>query len=114
MKHISISVFIILLMVNVTGCKKKDRIFCNGTGEYSGKVQVIKNCAGTYLRYQQKDYLVCNESVLAGYSSGSLIHSGFNRITVCGSPPQAICHMYHANEGYIEIVCISPVNNIND
>lgn len=109
MKSLFLAAFILLSLVNITGCKKTEKNYCHGLAEYSGNMQVIKDCTGTYLRYNQKDYLVCNNSTLSGYSSGTRISAAFNKIAACGTPAQGICNMYHPYEGYAQIVCLRPV-----
>lgn len=108
MKHLFLAVFIMFSLVSVTSCKKNDGN-CNNAA-YSGPMQVIKDCTGTYLRYQQKDYMVCNSAILSAYGSGSWVIAGFNLTTYCPTMPIVICNMYHAYEGVANVICIqSPV-----
>lgn len=91
----SISLLIVLAL-SLSSCDK-----------YSPNVVVVKDCTGSYIRIDQKDYLVCNYEVLQPYADGDEIHVEFEKITNCvylGDP--IICEMYHPNEGFIEITKI--------
>jgi len=107
MKQTLITVSIVCVLALVTGCKKHDKP-CHGTGSCSNIMQVVKDCTGSYLRYQQKDYHVCNYSLLDGYADGDQVVAGFNKLSGCSTTPQIVCQMLHANEGYVEVVCIRP------
>lgn len=70
---------------------------------------VIKDCTGTYIRYQEKDYQVCNTSTLFPYGDGKSIKVTFKRIDACNNPEStgAVCMMYHENEGWVEIISVN-------
>lgn len=101
---------LVLFVAIAAGCKKHDKN-CGCNASYSGGMQVIKNCTGTYLRYQQKDYQVCNTSALAAYDNGNSVNASFNKISGCDSIPPIVCLMLHANEGYVEVVCARPLDD---
>lgn len=74
------------------------------------KVTVVKDCTGTYIRYQEKDYQVCNISKLSPYTDGQLIKVSFNKINSCSNPDVTgaiICMMYHENEGWVDITSVN-------
>ena len=104
MKYLLIAT-IALISLFPAGCKKTDD---NGPckGQYAGEMQVITDCTGAYLRFQQKDYKVCNVAALAGYNSGDWVNASFNKIGDCPSAPGFICQMYHENEGFVTVLCI--------
>jgi hypothetical protein len=111
MKYLFIASITLASLLQV-GCKKTDGP-CRG--QYSGSMQVVSDCTGSYLRYQQKDYKVCNTAALAGYNSGDWVSASFNKIASCSNDPGYICQMYHENEGFVAVLCIrkpafGPVN----
>ena len=69
---------------------------------------VVKDCTGTYLRYNSLDYQVCNLSMVSSYNDGDVVDATFNQISTCSDTSQnvIICMMYHENEGWIEITSI--------
>lgn len=105
MKKILLISFVLPALLS-TGCKKNKDSNCSMKGNYSGAVKVIKDCTGTYIRYKEKDYKVCNEEVLKYYTNSSLVTVSFNKITSCPDQPLYICNMYHENEGFITISCL--------
>jgi hypothetical protein len=90
MKTIFISLLAIIA-ISVYGCKKTDRT-----------VTVIKDCTGTYLRYEGKDYHVCNYEIAEGFTSGTEVTATYIKIKECNDP--SICLMAHQNEGWIDVV----------
>jgi hypothetical protein len=105
MKYLFIATIALVLLVQI-GCKKTDH---NGpcVGQYSGNMHVIKDCTGSYLRHQSIDYKICNASAVAGYKNGDLVNASFNKISSCNSFPGYICQLYHENEGFITVLCIT-------
>lgn len=73
--------------------------------ERTEKVTVIKDCRGSYLRFDGKDYLICNREKAEPFSDGTIVTATFKEIKNCtGSAKDAIvCMMYHQNEGWIEV-----------
>mgnify|MGYP003575855342 CR=1 FL=1 len=76
-------------------CKKQDQ----------QSATIVRDCTGTYLRYQGKDYQVCNLEKLSSYADGAVVSANFRKIDRCtGSANDAIvCYMFHPNEGWIEV-----------
>jgi hypothetical protein len=68
-------------------------------------VIVLRDCTGTYLRYNRKDYHVCNLEKVESFPDGTLIMATFKRIKRCdGSAKNVIvCMSLHANEGWVEV-----------
>ena len=66
---------------------------------------VIRDCTGTYLRLDGKDYHVCNLEKVSSYPNGTNVVVTFKKIKDCtGLANDAIvCQMLHANEGWIEV-----------
>jgi len=70
-------------------------------------VTVVKDCTGVYLRDQQKDYRVCNHEMLDGYNNGASVQAQYKTIGSCPTlDTGAVCAMYHASEGLIEIYSV--------
>lgn len=98
MKKLYSSAIGILLLGIFFGCKK-DNYFA---------ATVVRDCTGTYLRWQDKDYHVCNTEKTEPFENGARVKTLFNSIKECNSPVigQPVCDMYHQNEGWIEISII--------
>lgn len=79
--------------------------FASCTKEAYQSVTVIRNCTGTYLRLDGKDYIVCNTEKVNSFPNGAAVTARFKNIKECnGSAKYAIvCYMAYANEGWIEI-----------
>jgi hypothetical protein len=89
--------FLILLALTawLSSCKK----------ERNQTVTVERDCTGTYLSLDGKDYHVCNLEKVSSFSDGVTVTATFKKIKECnGSAKDAIvCAMLHANEGWIEV-----------
>lgn len=90
----SASVAVFALM----SCKKE-------SGE---KVTVVKDCTGTYLQINGKDYQVCNLEKTNGFANGTTVIASYKKISKCtgSAADQIVCMMYHENEGWIEVMSI--------
>ena len=69
------------------------------------EVIIVRDCTGTYLRYKNKDYHVCNHDKLKAYPDGKEVKVSFKKINQCKSSAseENVCHMFHENEGWIEV-----------
>ena len=85
----------ILLTALFPACKK----------ERNQTMTIVRDCTGTYLRIEGKDYQVCNLEKVSSFSDGTLVTATFKKIKECnGSAKDAIvCLMLHPNEGWIEV-----------
>ena len=63
---------------------------------------VVKNCTGTYLRIDQKDYLVCNREKLADIPEGKVVKAIYGKIVDCNAD-WIVCAMVYPNYGTIEV-----------
>src|SRR5688572_4973653 len=71
------------------------------------KATVVRDCTGVYLRWNEKDYHVCNTEKLAPYADGTAVNARFRKANDCPEESDKIvCMMYHENEGWIEITAI--------
>lgn len=105
MKKILLTGFILSALLS-TGCNKKTDPPCPVNGGYSGPVQVIKNCTGTYIRYLGKDYRVCNDELLRYYADGSHATVTFSPAGDCSNGDRYLCNMYYYYEETVSITCI--------
>lgn len=99
MKKINIILFIFLALATIfTSCDK----------EAYQTATVVRDCTGTYLRLNSKDYLVCNLGKVASFSTGQTVTATFRKLKECNDPaqPTIICQMLHQNEGWIEVIKI--------
>jgi hypothetical protein len=94
MKNILLVVFAMGLGL-ITACHKKN---------YQSVI-VIKDCTGSYLRWNSADYKVCNLEAVSNYNNLAVITADFRKISSCtGSGSKAIvCMMLHVNEGWITV-----------
>jgi uncharacterized lipoprotein NlpE involved in copper resistance len=66
---------------------------------------VVRDCTGTYLRIDGKDFQVCNVGKLSLYSTGATVDATFRKIDNCKRlERKVVCRMLHQNEGLIEIL----------
>ena len=66
---------------------------------------VIKDCTGVYLRFNNRDYHVCNTEKVSSFENNAEVKATFKKINTCtGTASEAtVCHMLHENEGWIEV-----------
>lgn len=63
---------------------------------------VIKDCIGSYLRFNGKDYQICNIEIVESFENGVEVEASFERIEDCKNN-WAVCFMLHENEGWINV-----------
>ncbi|HET6244237.1 MAG: hypothetical protein H0V01_15785 [Bacteroidetes bacterium] len=78
--------------------------------ERNQTVKVVRDCTGTYLQFQGKDYHVCNLEKVSPFNDGDVVIATFKKIKVCrgSAMDEIVCLMYHPNEGWIEVEKIKP------
>ncbi len=66
---------------------------------------VEKDCTGTYIRINFKDYKVCNVDALNCYDDGDMVNVKFEKDVLCDLE-QIVCMMVHEHqvEGIITIL----------
>lgn len=68
---------------------------------------IVRDCTGTYLRMEAKDYLVCNDNILKPFATGTQVSASFDKILDCKEfEGKMACMMYHAHEGLIRITSV--------
>ncbi len=85
---------IIILLFTTLSCLKINK-----------SVIVIRDCTGTYLRLDGKDYHVCNLEKVESFLDGTVITATFKKIKKCNCSANdvPVCLTIHNNEGWIEI-----------
>ncbi|TXF79162.1 hypothetical protein [Chryseobacterium sp.] len=79
-------------------------IACTAILPTAEKATVIRDCTGTYLRMDKKDFKVCNNAVLKNYKEGVEVTVKFAKTDSCPEfNDKAVCMMYHENEGTVRI-----------
>lgn len=69
------------------------------------KVLIVKDCTGSYIQWNNKDYRICNPELTDDRANGSRLRVNFHRQSSCPlDTNQQICALYHPTEGYVKIV----------
>jgi len=89
------NVITLLLTLTFFSCKK----------EGTQNATVIKDCTGTYLRLEGKDYKVCNIEKTSSLENGINISVTFKKLIECNGSGNSgqICDLYHQFDSWIEI-----------
>ena len=89
--------YISLITLILFSCKKETK---------NQEMTVIKDCSGTYLRMEDKDYQVCNFEETDRFEENEVVMVSFRKIDTCEALEGAVCMLYHENEGLIKIIYI--------
>lgn len=92
MKNIYTQIFFITIAALFFSCKKVK----------NKEMTVVKDCTGAYLRFNNKDYKVCNEESLQTYESGTAVTATFKKTSTCAQD-HAVCLMAHESAGWVEV-----------
>ncbi len=78
-------------------------IFCKK--ERNKNATVLRNCTGTYLRMDGKDYRVCNIELVSQFTDGTKVSVTYNKIEAFNGSAidQSVCKMLYPSEGWIEV-----------
>ncbi len=112
MKKLNLLSVIVLLVFFVSSCEKfqyEDPSNDNGqsgTETEEQKAEFIRDCTGSYIRFDNKDLKVCDYKELENYKTGDVIKVVYKRIKECTSisPDELTCKMAHSFEGYIDVI----------
>ncbi|MFK7784654.1 MAG: hypothetical protein AB8B56_06055 [Crocinitomicaceae bacterium] len=73
-------------------------------GKFTRNAEIDRDCTGTYLRLNNRDYLICNPTSVSSYADGSSIKVKYQTVYDCNTDPnQSICELYHKHYGTVEI-----------
>jgi hypothetical protein len=87
-----------LLLLLATGCVHP---------EPSSTMTIVRDCTGTYLRLDGKDYHVCNTEKTGIYPPGARVNASIKKISTCSAlSDEPVCKLYHANEGWVWVSSI--------
>jgi hypothetical protein len=86
----------IFLIVIATACSKVN----------NKDMTVIKDCTGSYLRFNGNDYHICNIEIVENYDNGTEVEASFKKIDECPDCDEVVCEMLHHNEGWINVTKI--------
>lgn len=89
-KNLLIAVFALLIL--------------SSCGKFAQKATINRDCTGTYLEINNKDYFVCNSSIVSSFADGSKIRVKYRSLSVCEADnTPSVCELYHKHYGRIEI-----------
>ena len=67
---------------------------------------VIKDCTGSYIRFNGNDYHICNVEIVESYDNGTEVKAFFKKKDDCPDSDEIVCEMLHNNEGWINVTKI--------
>ena len=72
------------------------------------KSQIIRDCTGTYLRFEGKDFHVCNLETVAQRADGEYIYAEFTKTQNCtgSGADEIVCQMVHENAGWVTVTLV--------
>jgi hypothetical protein len=91
-----VSIFAVLILTILISCSKVN----------NRNMTVIKDCTGSYLRFNGNDYHICNEAIVENYGNGTEVKASFKKIDDCPDSDEIVCRMLHNNEGWINVTKI--------
>ena len=94
-KTFLITTFTTILLTILISCSKVN----------NKNMTVIKDCTGSYLRFNGKDYQICNIEIVEDFENGVEVEASFERIDDCENN-WIVCYMLHENEGWINVTKI--------
>jgi len=68
-------------------------------------VTIVRDCTGSYLRMDGKDYHICNTEKTDAFVTGAEVNARFLKIGSCKGEANdmPVCEMLHENEGWIKV-----------
>ena len=91
MKHILLSIVVVVAYLGLSGC----------TDSQTQSGTVIKNCTGSYLRFDDNVYKLCNPEIIESYPGGEII-TVVLRYDQCTFDFE--CYLHFPFEEWIEIL----------
>ncbi|PHR24414.1 MAG: hypothetical protein COA38_16615 [Fluviicola sp.] len=83
----------LLILLTLSSCDKTTQ-----------KGKINRDCTGTYLELNDKDYLICNPTMTNSFQDGSSVRVKFKSESSCPSNSVTfICYLYHKSYGFVEI-----------
>lgn len=85
-----------IFLLTVIACKKES--------SQTMTMTVVRDCTGTYLRNDGKDYQICNVEKIASFADGATVMATFRKLDACNRAVNMVdCYMYHTKESWIEV-----------
>lgn len=78
-------------------------VLCTCQAGESQTITMVRDCTGSYLRINEKDYQLCNPEMLTDFADGSTLHLEYQLVDSCKeqTPSGPVCAMYHEKEGWV-------------
>ena len=92
MKIIRYSFFVFVAWLSLSGC----------TDSQTQTAIVIKNCTGSYLRFEDNDFKICNPEIIESYQRGEGITVKIRYNDQCSYDFE--CYLHFPFEGSVEIL----------
>ncbi len=92
MRIIRYSFFALVAWLSISGC----------TDSQKQTAIVIKNCTGSYLRFQENDFKICNPEIIESQQEGEVITVKLRYIDQCTD--DYACNLHYPFEGWVEIL----------
>lgn len=92
MRIIRYSFFVFVAWLSLSGC----------TDSQTQTAIVIKNCTGSYLRFEDNDFKICNQEIIESYQEDEVITANLRHIDHCSY--DYACNLYYPFEGWVEIL----------
>lgn len=67
-------------------------------------VQIKRDCTGTYLRVDNKDYKVCNKGVVDAFKDNAIVEAKYKHLSSCSSEQEPLCQKTHQSYGWVEVL----------
>ena len=85
--------FIILLLLGlVWGCGKED---------WKNAV-LVRDCTGSYIRLEDKEFLICNQKKVSFIETGTKIEVVISQVSEC-TQEGIVCMMLHEHDGFVKV-----------
>lgn len=92
MKIIQYSFFVLFAWLSISGC----------TDSHTQTAIVIKNCTGNYLRYEDNDFKICNQDIIASHPEGDVVIVSIRYNDQCSD--DFACNLHYPFAGWVEIL----------
>lgn len=87
----------LLLLIIMPSCNRK----------YNQSASIVRDCTGTYLRWQNADHYIVNDETTDDFNDAEEVKVTFKDVTKNADKitfeNESNCMLYHAIEGFVEI-----------
>lgn len=92
MRIISYSFVVLVAWLSLSGC----------TDSQTQTAIVKKNCTGSYLRFEDNDFKICNPEIIGSYQGGEIVTVTIRYNDQCSY--DFACYLHHPFKGWVEIL----------